>query len=83
MSLRSVAIIAASLVVLAGCAKTAPPATDAAANQAPFVPSIQLGSRRTTPATPTVSRRSTRKMQCSTFRGCLRPAAEQRFARRT
>ena len=34
MSLRSVAIIAASLVALAGCAKTAPPAGDAAADEA-------------------------------------------------
>jgi uncharacterized protein (TIGR02246 family) len=33
MSLRSVAIVAASLVVLAGCAKTAPPAADAAADE--------------------------------------------------
>ena len=34
MSLRSVAIVAASLVVLAGCAKTTPPAADAAADEA-------------------------------------------------
>ncbi len=34
MSLRSVVIVAASLVVLAGCAKTAPPAADAAADEA-------------------------------------------------
>ena len=34
MSLRSVAIVAASLVALAGCAKTAPPAADAAADEA-------------------------------------------------
>ena len=33
MSLRSVVIVAASLVVLAGCAKTAPPAADAAADE--------------------------------------------------
>jgi uncharacterized protein (TIGR02246 family) len=33
MSLRSVLIVAASLVMLAGCAKTAPPAADAAADE--------------------------------------------------
>ncbi len=33
MSPRSIAIVAASLVVLAGCAKTAPPAADAAADE--------------------------------------------------